>query len=325
MVHRAAVAEVFITDTVREDEDRFLVAAQWPRDHALYYPDMNGLSDPLMFAETIRQSLVYLAHRYFDVPLTHRFIGGGMDFEITDTELLRSAGAPLALVLEVRWTWVEHRPPRRFGMRLDVLLTVGGLPCGRGSLQATAVNERAYGLLRRRGAQPEGTRAPGPAEAGPAEQAGRPQAYQVGRLRAKDVVLESTGGQWSLRLDLDHAILFDHPTDHIPLMLMYEGFRQFGHLLHHGGEAEQVARPVGPTPLTATRSLTAAAITCLAFGELDEPVGLVAREHRSPADPAVPSRLLVDAIQGATLLATADMTWSVPQRGLAAAEFRALA
>jgi 2-oxo-3-(phosphooxy)propyl 3-oxoalkanoate synthase len=324
MVHRAAVAEVFITDTVREDEDRFLVAAQWPRDHALYYPDMNGLSDPLMFAETIRQSLVYLAHRYFDVPLTQRFIGGGMDFEITDTELLRSAGAPLALVLEVRWTWVEHRPPRRFGMRLDVVLTVGGQPCGRGSLQATAVNERAYGLLRRHGAQSDGASTTG-RSAGPGREAGRPQAYQVGRLRAKDVVLESAGGQWSLCLDLDHAILFDHPTDHIPLMLMYEGFRQFGHFLHHGGDAERGHHPADSHPPAATRSLTAAAINCLAFGELDEPVGLVAREHRSPADPAVPSRLLVDAIQGTTLLATADMTWAVPRRSPAAAEFHALA
>ncbi|MFF6997576.1 AfsA-related hotdog domain-containing protein [Streptomyces sp. NPDC008313] len=103
MVHRAAIAEVFLTDAVRTGEHSFLVAAQWPRDHALYSPGSDGASDPLLFMETIRQSLVYLAHAFYGVPLTHRFIGFGSEFEITDPAPLRIGGEPVPVVLEAQW------------------------------------------------------------------------------------------------------------------------------------------------------------------------------------------------------------------------------
>ncbi|MFE2915248.1 AfsA-related hotdog domain-containing protein, partial [Kitasatospora indigofera] len=66
-----------MTDGVDLGEGRFLVAAQWPRDHALYHPDGAGLSDPLLFAETIRQALVFVGHRFRGVPLSDRFVGCG--------------------------------------------------------------------------------------------------------------------------------------------------------------------------------------------------------------------------------------------------------
>jgi 2-oxo-3-(phosphooxy)propyl 3-oxoalkanoate synthase len=297
MVHRAAVAEVFLTDAVAEGHDRFLVAAQWPRDHAVYHPDRGGRADPLLFAETIRQSLVYLAHQYYEVPLTHQFVGRDMDFAITEPDLLKVGATPLPVVLEVAWSWADHRPPHRFGMRIEAVLTVGGEPCGRGSLRVIAVDEKRYGLLRRRGIRPPGNHAEA-AEGAP--QAERIPAHRVGRLRAKDSVLKSIGrpGEWTLELDLGHAILFDHPTDHVPLMVLLEGFRQLGYLQTSEGDT------------AAPHTLTGVSVDCLAFAELDAPIRLVMTEHRLPTDTASPTLLRVEAVQSGTLLSTATMSWT---------------
>ncbi|MCE0444846.1 hypothetical protein LT493_04755 [Streptomyces tricolor] len=53
----------------------------------------------------------------------------------------------------------------------------------------------------------------------------------VGHLLPENVVLARTehAGRWQLRVDLDHAVLFDHPVDHAPGMLLLEALRQAAH------------------------------------------------------------------------------------------------
>ncbi|MEU7422428.1 ScbA/BarX family gamma-butyrolactone biosynthesis protein [Streptomyces sp. NPDC040750] len=306
MVHRAAIAEVFLTDTVRTGEHSFLVAAQWPRDHALYSPGSDGTSDPLLFMETIRQALVYLAHAYHDVPLGHRFIGFGSEFEITDPAALHIGGEPVPVVLEAQWVWVGNRPPHRYGMRLEVVLTVGGRPCGHGTLQVAAVDDKRYSMLRGRGAEPRAVAATDP----------RPRPLQrahpaaVGRLRAKDCVLvrERAEGPWQLLIDVEHPIFFDHPSDHVPLMVTLEGFRQLGHLLLHPGD----------TPRDAGHTLLGMDVDCLAFGELDAPIDLVVREREVDAGSGT-TRLTLDAVQGDVRLASCRSSWGAAGQAATAA------
>ncbi|MET7815841.1 ScbA/BarX family gamma-butyrolactone biosynthesis protein [Streptomyces sp. NPDC005395] len=338
MVHRAAVAEVFVTDAVSLGDDRFLVGAQWPRDHALYHPDEEGRSDPLLVAETIRQALVYLGHWHYGVPLTHRFVGRNMDFEITDADALRVGSQPLSVVLDARWRWVDSKPTQRFGMCLEVVLSVGGKECGRGSLQVIAVDDRRYELLRRRSGASACAADPSPARAAARQDPGSLDPSLVGRLRAKDsvIVAGTSPGQWRLRVDLDHAILFDHPTDHVPLMVILEGVRQLGYVLV-GRQSEALGhRRTSPV-------LSSLAIDCLAFAELHEPVHLVVQEDvweagadRAAAGPPTADealtdgscrrRLRIQAVQGGRAVAVTDSTWSVPsgepvgQRGCAAAD-----
>jgi hypothetical protein len=296
MVHRAAIAEVFLTDAVRTGEHSFLVAAQWPRDHALYSPGSDRRSDPLLFMETIRQSLVFLAHAFYGVPLTHRFIGFGSEFEITDPAALRIGGEPVPVVLEAQWLWVGNRPPHRFGMRLEVILTVGGRTCGRGALHVVAVDDKRYAMLRGRGARPAGAAVRGPAP----RAVERVHPAAVGRLRSKDSVLvrERADMPWQLLVDVEHPIFFDHPSDHVPLMVTLEGFRQLGHLLLNPGD----------TGRSAGHSLLGMEVDCLAFGELDEPIDLVVRERRPGSGPGT-VRLATDAVQGGKVLTTCRATW----------------
>ncbi|MGW1769961.1 AfsA-related hotdog domain-containing protein, partial [Streptomyces sp. NPDC002073] len=48
------------------------------------------------------------------------------------------------------------------------------------------------------------------------------------RDRMQDVVLSPTGeaDRWQLRVDTSHPVLFDHPVDHVPGMLLLEAARQ---------------------------------------------------------------------------------------------------
>ncbi|MFJ8885214.1 ScbA/BarX family gamma-butyrolactone biosynthesis protein [Streptomyces sp. NPDC102402] len=314
LVHRSSIAEVFVTGGVRTGTHTFSVGAQWPRDHALYHPDENGLNDPLLFAETLRQAHFYGAHTYFGVPLGSRFIGQDVSFDITDPAGLRVGAAPLAVVLHGTWTEEHDRRGRPAGARLDVTLTIDGRPCGRGHTRGLMLDERRYRLLRGRPVACGEAVPPGPAP-----DAGIARPSRVGRLRWKDCVLERDrpDHQWGLRVDRDHAVLFDHPTDHVPLMVMLEGFRQLGHLtVHetsgaaHGGQAF---------------ALAALSLDCAAFGEMGKtvlltlekgPSDVVASEVPASGDhplPEVPApgeyALRVAAHQGGTLLARAEMTW----------------
>lgn len=303
LVHRASIAEVFVTDAVRTAERDFLVAAQWPRDHALYHPDALGRHDPLLFAETIRQSMVYLAHQYFDIPLDQRFIGRSMDFAVTDPDALRVRAEPLSVVLEAHWEWEQCKAPKRYGFRFDVVLTVDGRRCGHGSMDIVAVAERGYRILRNRAA--DGQLRSGPATDGPLLRSHPMTGDSVGRLRGKDSVLEQGEGEqeWWLRLDPDHAILFDHPSDHVPLMVTLEGFRQLGHVLTHGSAAEQSGAAV-------PHALVSCSVDCPTFGELDQDVELVVL---AALDTTSGQRLhRMAAVQDGRTLAIATTLWAAP-------------
>jgi len=294
LVHRAAVAEVFITDAAALGDDHFLVGAQWPRDHALYHPDAYGRTDPLLFAETIRQSLVYLAHWHYQIPLAHRFIGRDMELEITDPNALCVGAEPLPVVLTAQWLRLDATSPRRYDARLEVVLSAAGTECGRGSLRGTMVPERQYQLLRRR----RGDRPVVPTFTAAAER--RVPPALVGRLRAKDSVLApgASTGEWLLQADPTHAVLFDHATDHLPLMVLLEGFRQLGHLMVHGADSQGGQPP---------QILTALAAECRVWAELDEPTRLLVRED-SRIHESAGRRLCIDAVQQDTVVAS-RMIW----------------
>lgn len=296
LVHRAAMAEVFVTGAVRTGEDEYLVSAQWPRDHALYHPDDAGYTDPLLFAETLRQALAYLSHRFYAVPLGYFFIAHDMDFTITDPEALRIGAAPQAVVLETRIERVGHRPPRRFGLRAETVLRIGDTCCARGSFRTVAVEERTYRALRARGTE---TRAAAAATA----PGSRVPGWAVGRLRGKDSVLEwpQEGTDWRLRVDTGHAILFDHPVDHVPLMVTTEGFRQLGHLLVNTTAASPDTSAARP------KALASFTVECGRFAELDQPVSLVVTEDREDDRGR---HLTVDAVQGGRTVAGVSMLWA---------------
>ncbi|MCI3227315.1 ScbA/BarX family gamma-butyrolactone biosynthesis protein [Streptomyces sp. NP-1717] len=218
-VHRASVAEVMLTGWERVDDHRFTVTAQWPRGHS-FYASVDGCHDPLIAAETIRQTGLLLAHAEFGVPLDHHLLVGELDVTVRPAHL--SVGpTPPTLRLDVTCSRTEHRRGTLTRCRVDAEIRREGHLAATGGGSFSCIGPKIYQRLRA-AKIPTGDRAPADSPTVPES----PRA--VGRTAPADVVLSPTGspGRWQLRVDTRHPILFDHPVDHVPGMLLLEAARQ---------------------------------------------------------------------------------------------------
>lgn len=223
-VHRAAIAEVFLTTGwTRADEAHFTIGAQWPRAHSFFGPVGGTHYDPMMVAETIRQVGALLAHVGFDVPLGHQFLMWELNYRVVPG-LLAVGGAPAELRLHVTCTDIRRRAGRLAGLSYEVVVTENGRTVAVGDARYTCTSPEVYRRLRAdRLADPFPAPGPLPAPVAPAV---------VGRWNPSDVVLSPAapgvagGARWQLRVNTDHPVLFDHPGDHIPGMVLLEAARQ---------------------------------------------------------------------------------------------------
>ncbi|MGW1104689.1 ScbA/BarX family gamma-butyrolactone biosynthesis protein [Streptomyces sp. NPDC002540] len=217
-VHRAAVAEVMLTDWRRKDDARFEVTAQWPRGHSFFSP-IGAHHDPLLAAETIRQVGSLLAHAEFGVPFGHQFLMWDLEYAAEPDRVL-IGDTPAALDIDVTCTEVKRRGGALAGLRYEAVLHRDGKPAVRGSAAYTCTTPAVYRRLRGDRCTPEGvSRLPLTAPAPP---------RSVGRVSPADVVLSPVGetNRWQLRADTRHHVLFDHPVDHVPGMVLLEAARQ---------------------------------------------------------------------------------------------------
>ncbi|WP_239569373.1 ScbA/BarX family gamma-butyrolactone biosynthesis protein [Streptomyces sp. G44] len=214
-VHRAALAEVLLTGQRRIDDLRFGVTAQWPRSHSFYSPLQGTYHDPLLAAETIRQVGFLLPHTELGVPVGHQFLMHTFAMSVRP-ELLHVGHTPADLDIEVTFSDVRERRDTHTGARYDAVIHRDGEAVATGRITYTCIAPRAYRRLRgNQGHLQIPLTAPVP-----------PQS--VGRLSPTDVVLSPVGGdhRWQLRVDTRHPVLFDHPVDHVPGMLLTEAARQ---------------------------------------------------------------------------------------------------
>ncbi|WP_371670843.1 hypothetical protein OG985_26425 [Streptomyces sp. NBC_00289] len=223
LVHRSAVSEVLLTGLRPSGRDKYHIGAQWARGHCYYGPVAGRWHDPMLLGESIRQAGLLLAHEALGIPLDHRFLTQSTSFEMTEKGA-RLAGAPADIVLCVKLRDIRCRGAYVSSFALDVLAHRGGELMGRGQAASDCVGPAVYRRLR-------GARA----EARPSYTLIRAvQPELVGRLSEFDVVLgrsevedaEGLGDVHLLRVDASHPVLFDHPVDHVPGMLLLEAARQ---------------------------------------------------------------------------------------------------
>lgn len=215
LVHRAAVAEVFLTGWAVLDETRIRVHAQWPRAHSFYTPRL-GHYDPLLLAETIRQAGVLVAHSVYDVSLEQRFLMRDLHYA-ANLGRLAVGDRPADLELDVAFTQ-RRGSGGRFSAAYTVTARRDGHVVATGGAGFSCVSPAAYHRLR--------GRRPSLSPSAPIADPCAPLA--VGRTSESDVVLAPTGSpqSWQLRVDTGHPILFDHPNDHVPGMVLVEAARQ---------------------------------------------------------------------------------------------------
>lgn len=284
LVHRAAVAEVLLTDWHRIDDTHFAVSAQWPRTHSFFTPIAGTYHDPLICNETIRQIGSLLAHAEFGVPFGHHFLWWGVEFNV-HPEHLKVDRTPASLDIEVTCTEVRRRAGALAWLRYEAVVRREGHVVATGRMSFACVSPAVYRRVR-------------PAHTLEADH--RPLALtapaapqSVGRLSPTDVVLSpgSEPDQWQLRVDVNHAALFDHPVDHVPGMLLLEAARQ--------ASAAALGRSAF-LPLGITGDFKR-------YAELDVACTITARRVY-PDDPGARDTVLVTGHQDGELVFTATVT-----------------
>ncbi|MFF7734906.1 ScbA/BarX family gamma-butyrolactone biosynthesis protein [Streptomyces sp. NPDC007984] len=219
-VHRASLAEVFLTRCTRQSESHFALLGQWPRAHTFFQAAGGGRHDPLLTAETFRQAGLFLAHAELGVPLGHHFVMSDLWFS-TEPDRLRIGSAPTDIELSAVCTDVTLRGGRAGGFRMELSIRRDGTVVAVGGGRFTCVSSAVYRRLRgdRLGCDLNGRRGLPRATMPPAT---------VGRDRPEDVVLSPTDrpNRWLLEPDPDHPVLFDHEGDHYPGMVLLEAARQ---------------------------------------------------------------------------------------------------
>ncbi|WP_371524755.1 hypothetical protein OG302_41840 [Streptomyces sp. NBC_01283] len=216
-VHRACLAEVFLTGCRQVDGTRFALTGQWPRAHT-FFTSTDGLRhDPLQAAETIRQVGMFLAHSEWDVPLSHHFLLHDMQYA-THPDHLLIKDYPSNLDLEADCTDLVWKGNRLAQFAMHVTITREGQPTAHGSGHFTCIAPATYRRLRgeQSAATPSTVRPPLLAP------------HLVGRMFSRDVVLSEADRpqRWLLSTDARHPVLFDHIGDHVPGMVLIEAARQ---------------------------------------------------------------------------------------------------
>ena len=220
-VHRASLAEVFLTGCEDGTGHRFALTAQWPRAHTFFQSLDGSAHDCLLAAETVRQAGIYLSHSRLGVPLDHHFAMHDLRWTV-DPDQLAIGVTPTDLQLHAVCR-PESGPGRgaknRYELEVDVWR--GAELAGTCQTRFTCLTPAVYRRLR--GELPPAL-ALAPARADPASMS----PALVGRAHARDVVIARTErpGRWRLIPDPRHPILFDHWTDHVPGMVLMEAARQ---------------------------------------------------------------------------------------------------
>ncbi len=257
LVHRKALAEVLLTDWRRTGDHTYLAAAQWPRGHSLYRV-VNGYHDPLLIAETLRQTGILLAHSGEGVPLDWKFV---MDRMTISTHMggLRAGLIPADIIVEAELVPLRRDTRSAMHRRIDARLLHDGRLFGTASAWMRCVAPAVYTRLRGEHL---------PEMVNPATVRLPAEPHSVGMSTEADVVLGAAldVGVWPLRVRTEHPVLFDHPQDHVPGMLVFEGFRQAGRALLGWSDA-QLAR----SDIAFSRYL-----------ELDRPSIVIAHPVRQP-------------------------------------------
>ncbi|MFB6564150.1 MULTISPECIES: ScbA/BarX family gamma-butyrolactone biosynthesis protein [unclassified Streptomyces] len=219
-VHKSAHSEVLLTGWRTVAPDEYVVTAQWPRAHSFYTPD-GGHHDPLLLAESVRQAIPLLSHVAYDVPFGHRQIWDAFSYS-TNPDALAVGSTPADISLHIHCSGISRRGRRLAGLTMHVTATRDGEFLGTAEAGFTNQPEAVYQRLRGRNGDLDEVAArtiPLPPPLTP---------RRVGRDRFHDVVLSPTSStrRAQLRADVNHPILFDHPVDHAPGMLLLEAVRQ---------------------------------------------------------------------------------------------------
>ncbi len=229
LVHRRALAEVLIADTVEVADDEFLLGTQLPRAHSLWSDRQHSYHDPLITIEVCRQACLAIPQRYYQVGPDWQFISTHIDFSVVNLDAFTdSEESPPEGIMRARFSNKRERRGVLCGITVQSELTIDGLAAATVDGDLMFFPRTTYQRLRsqQRKSKPlEGRRWPTVPE--PIDP------HRVGRILYRNVTIsESTvpaaPGEYRYLAIVDrrHPSFFDHPLDHVPGALVIEVYRQ---------------------------------------------------------------------------------------------------
>jgi hypothetical protein len=242
MVHRAAVAEVFVTDALQVAEKQVRVAVQLPPSHGYFGDHTGGQLDPLLLLEAARQAGIYGGH-LVAIPLTDTMLISESTLVITRPDLIAAADRPIRLV--ITGTYGTRKPGGRKSRSGHVLqeFELDGIPVGTHRLDVLVMTREQHAAVR--AIVREG---PAPTTAGMPDAAHRQAVApaSVGRSNPANVVLAQytrgpDGHRALVAPRFGNRSLFDHVYDHLPGAVLTEAARQLALLAVGRPDAEVVA------------------------------------------------------------------------------------
>ncbi|MFI2783797.1 ScbA/BarX family gamma-butyrolactone biosynthesis protein [Streptomyces sp. ALB3] len=214
-VHLRRSDMVFLTGWRRRGDGEFSLAARWPAP-------ADGLPyDPRVLTQTIRQSGLVIAHAEYGVPLCDQTLLHYFDFTVSPGFGVAPVG-PSDLAVEVSVTQPKKRGRSVSSLGMDVRVFQGDSMVARADSEFGWISPRAYRRLRGEHAGVAWNAWPLPAPVDP---------RTVGRSSTADVVLAAGGHprHWLLRNDVHNLVLYDHPVDHVPGLVLMEAAHQAAH------------------------------------------------------------------------------------------------
>ncbi|MFF1823808.1 ScbA/BarX family gamma-butyrolactone biosynthesis protein [Kribbella sp. NPDC058245] len=253
------------------------VVATWPQSHA-FYTEGDHFT-PLLFTESLRQALALLSHRVHSIPLGHR-----LGWEQISSWILPTAldvqGSARKVTLLVSHPSVTRRRMGSVYLVSRIDAVSDGRRIGGAEVRYSAHPPAIYDRLRGPYSSAKDAFSKAIALTPPVDPA------LVGRSSTRNVVLTPLDQplSWQLRVDTTHSVLFDHPHDHVPGMVLLEA-------------AAQAAQASLPTPVATTRFDT----QFLRYVEFDQPCTVT-------ADPAPDGVVHVTVTQSGTPVFTSAVT-----------------
>ncbi|MGP5220441.1 AfsA-related hotdog domain-containing protein [Arthrobacter rhombi] len=215
LVHKNSADQVMLLTAELGEDGSMRLGVGLPTTHPS--ADMLPSCSTLLGVELMRQCAIVFAHLGAGVPRDWAFLMNEITFTWQDGHIPETA-AGFAGEADVRVHAVKTRKGQVSDLQLEVEYIRGGVTRGRGSGDFSVLAPRSYQAVRRNA----------PTEA--AESTG-PLGQVLAGVRKEPGTLEA-GLVWNL----EDRFMFDHPSDHVPGMLMANALLQ-GHLLLTGEQA----------------------------------------------------------------------------------------
>ncbi|WP_406137642.1 ScbA/BarX family gamma-butyrolactone biosynthesis protein [Streptomyces sp. NBC_01089] len=227
LVHKHDASQVLLTDLHRTGEDEFLITADWTDTSRLTRTEDNRRDAAVLLTETIRQTFPLLAHASYDVPFGHHLLWDEYRYAL-HLDALNSGGASGRPELYIKCHDIVRRRGRVGGLSLDITVVCDGRRLATAYTRFNIQPPAIYQRLR-------GTRADSAAMLELARSRPLPPPVSGASEEFRDAVLSPTAerDRWQLRVDTHHPMYFDHPSDHVPGILLLEAAKQAARAARH--------------------------------------------------------------------------------------------